>query len=1077
MFSSAEKSAHVSRQTQTAGATFFRKAGEESFFGAQNKPAFFGAPVQAKLSVSKPDDPQEKEADAVADKVMRMAEPPAQAATVNKDEDKLQKQEEEKEEVQAKSQPPAVISVQRVEEKKEEVQTKLIGAVDRKENNAATQSMNNAAEGDANTHSFGRGISPFRSDIIQCSGRGPPASSIPFEQTLSSSKGGGSSMPDNTQQFMESRFGADFSGVKIHTGSTAENLSNSINAQAFAHGNDIYFNSGKYSPNTADGGALLAHELTHTIQQGASKHTPQAKSSDTPVAAKLKTQPKKIDAVLPSLTSSPASSHAAGNAGFQKKPQANNNPRSLRDLRKDAFNIDRKEDHVNEHRLSALTGSAVSPIQQKAESKNLSSPSSTNTSAVVPAKSNVQPKEDVKENKKEEEVKLDTSVQPVLQKKALSGLQQFSQGTTLSTGSNLASFAVQSSAENTDGILPHEIPGATASNKDVKDRGPPSVQTKSGSGPVIQRSWLGDAWDAVSNVVSEAADIVARGLDAAKEWILRRIRNFVQNIPGYNILALILQQDPVTHEPVERSGRNILLAGLQLIPGGSLFRQVLERVNAINEAGAWIDGRMGDLLSLVSGIGNRFTQFINGLSLDDIGNPEGVLNRVADLFSGIFRDVTGFMERAAVEFLEMIKRIMLRLIVDFVRARIPRLYPLLRVALGHDPVTGEEVPRNGHNILYAALDVTDAGREQRRQMEETGTFDRVAAWIDRAISVFTTAYVQLRQAFTNLWSYVTIENLFSPIETFTRIYNDFAAPINLVSGFLGDLAIEIIRIIKEALLRRLSAYARTIRGYPLVTVIIGRDPFTGEIVPRTVPNLIRGFMSLMEGGEEQYRQMEELGAIARTTQRIEAAVARLNMTPAYIIALFTDLWRSFGLADLAHPIAAFQRIVATFGEPIGRLIDFVIEIVKIVVHVILEIMNFPFDLINNIITRAMAAFDRIKRDPIGFLKNLLRAIKQGFIQFFDHILTHLLNGLTGWLMSELRDANVPAPTDFSLRGIIGWVLQVLGISMEAIWAKLAAHPRIGPQRVARIRGMISTLEGDLDVYQRCAGTGSGSHLG
>jgi hypothetical protein len=71
---------------------------------------------------------------------------------------------------------------------------------------------------------------------------------------------------------MENRFNADFSGVRIHIGSHAESMSNRIHAQAFTHGNDIYFNSGRYSPSTPAGGTLLAHELTHTIQQGSSKH-------------------------------------------------------------------------------------------------------------------------------------------------------------------------------------------------------------------------------------------------------------------------------------------------------------------------------------------------------------------------------------------------------------------------------------------------------------------------------------------------------------------------------------------------------------------------------------------------------------------------------------------------------------------------------------------------------------------------------------------------------------------------------------------------------------------------------------
>src|SRR6187397_2654571 len=124
------------------------------------------------------------------------------------------------------------------------------------------------------------------------------------------------------------------------------------------------------------------------------------------------------------------------------------------------------------------------------------------------------------------------------------------------------------------------------------------------------------------------------------------------------------------------------------------------------------------------------------------------------------------------------------------------------------------------------------------------------------------------------------------------------------------------------------------------------------------------------------------------------------MTPEYVIQLFKQLWEDFQFTDLIHPIEAFKRIIAKFGEPIGRLIAFVVEIVKIVVEVILIIMQFPFDLVNNIITKAMQAFDKIKADPIGFLKNLLRAIKEGFVQFFDNILKHLLAGLTGWLMSE-----------------------------------------------------------------------------
>jgi hypothetical protein len=91
------------------------------------------------------------------------------------------------------------------------------------------------------------------------------ASSV--EDKLQASKGQGSALDNKTRGEMESSFGADFSGVKVHTGGDAAQLSNDLNAQAFTHGKDIYFNEGKYKPETSSGKHLLAHELTHTVQQ------------------------------------------------------------------------------------------------------------------------------------------------------------------------------------------------------------------------------------------------------------------------------------------------------------------------------------------------------------------------------------------------------------------------------------------------------------------------------------------------------------------------------------------------------------------------------------------------------------------------------------------------------------------------------------------------------------------------------------------------------------------------------------------------------------------------------------------
>jgi hypothetical protein len=72
---------------------------------------------------------------------------------------------------------------------------------------------------------------------------------------------------------MESRFGQDFSQVRIHTNGTAAGSAESINANAYTYGPNIVFNQGQYQPDTNAGRRLLAHELVHVVQQSAMSHS------------------------------------------------------------------------------------------------------------------------------------------------------------------------------------------------------------------------------------------------------------------------------------------------------------------------------------------------------------------------------------------------------------------------------------------------------------------------------------------------------------------------------------------------------------------------------------------------------------------------------------------------------------------------------------------------------------------------------------------------------------------------------------------------------------------------------------
>jgi hypothetical protein len=176
--------------------------------------------IQAKLQVSTPDDPFEQEADRVADTVMRMPEPASgtlvQRHVIQRPGSECEVQREEEDELP-------------VEDDDQDIQVQ-------------TQT------------------SPYSTRSVSTS----------LTSSIRAMDGGGSPLPASTRAFFEPRFGADFSRVRVHTDSRAAQTAESINARAFTVGQNIVFGAGQYATTSNEGQRLLAHELTHTVQQGAS---------------------------------------------------------------------------------------------------------------------------------------------------------------------------------------------------------------------------------------------------------------------------------------------------------------------------------------------------------------------------------------------------------------------------------------------------------------------------------------------------------------------------------------------------------------------------------------------------------------------------------------------------------------------------------------------------------------------------------------------------------------------------------------------------------------------------------------
>ncbi|MBD2524538.1 DUF4157 domain-containing protein [Nostoc sp. FACHB-133] len=176
-------------------------------------------PIQAKLTIGEPGDQYEQEADETARQVVQSIHQPQS--------DKLQREElPDEEELQMK--PEGNIQRESLSDQEDELQ---------------------------------------RSPIVQRVSDGGMAATQDLEASINQARGGGQPLANNIREPMEQAFGADFSRVKVHTDTQADQLNQSIQAKAFTTGQDVFFRQGAYEPGSGGGQELLAHELTHVVQQ------------------------------------------------------------------------------------------------------------------------------------------------------------------------------------------------------------------------------------------------------------------------------------------------------------------------------------------------------------------------------------------------------------------------------------------------------------------------------------------------------------------------------------------------------------------------------------------------------------------------------------------------------------------------------------------------------------------------------------------------------------------------------------------------------------------------------------------
>jgi hypothetical protein len=265
----------------------------------------------------------------------------------------------------------------------------------------------------------------------------------------------------------------------------------------------------------------------------------------------------------------------------------------------------------------------------------------------------------------------------------------------------------------------------------------------------------------------------------------------------------------------------------------------------------------------------------------------------------------------------------------------------------------------------------------------------------------------------------------------------------------------------------IAGYARRVPGYGLLTAAIGADPITGQAVEGG-GSLLREVVALVPGGAALMQRLEQSNAIDKAGAWLRQEIPTLGISLRSISDLFQRAWDSLTAWDLFDPAAAWERLSGIFRPPLDRVIAFAGRAADKLLELALEAMlaagGGAAGHVLGILRRAGEAFGAIARDPLGFARNLIAAVRGGFEQFLQNIGGHLQRGLLGWLTGALQGViRLPARLDFE--GIVSIATQILGLTWDRIRERLVRL--IGPRKVA-------FLERTVDFVREIATRGLGA---
>jgi hypothetical protein len=339
----------------------------------------------------------------------------------------------------------------------------------------------------------------------------------------------------------------------------------------------------------------------------------------------------------------------------------------------------------------------------------------------------------------------------------------------------------------------------------------------------VQRS------EAVSVTQHSSVQVQRLGISDALDYFADK----AYNIPGFRMFTIIIGVNPINMQRADRSAANILRAIVEFLPGGNLITRALDNYGVFERAGAWIEQQLDSLGITGSSIRAAVMEFLDSLGWRDIFDLGGVWRRAKRIFTDPISRIISFIRSLGGAILQFIRDAILRPLAGLAEGT--RGWPLLQAVLGFNPITGEPYPRNAETLIGGFMTLIGQ-QEVWENIKRANAVARAWAWFQGALSGLLGFVRSIPGRFMQVLRSLTIQDLVVLPRAFEKVGRAFLGFVGQFMSWAFSQVMNLLQIIFEVVAPGVMPFLRRARG-AFQTIIRNPIGFIGNLVRAG----IRGF--------------------------------------------------------------------------------------------------------------------------------------------------------------------------------------------------------------------------------------------